>query len=71
MTVGEDMHQRALAWRRFRRDYLYAQRDLAQALKCSLRTIVSIENEERVPSVPILQAFRDLARREKREAEVA
>jgi DNA-binding XRE family transcriptional regulator len=65
MTIEEEKHQRALAWRRFRRDFLYSQKDLAHALRLGLRTVSAIENEESVPTLPTLRAFRNLVRRER------
>ncbi len=55
---------RASEFKRFRRDYLYSQRYLADALQCSRRTIVAIESMEVInPHVDLLRKFRDLKQR--------
>ena len=60
------IRQRAVEWRRFRANYLYTQRVLADALHCSVRTVASIESGCEVvsPSLDLLRRFRDLKRRE-------
>jgi DNA-binding XRE family transcriptional regulator len=43
---SEDEKRRAVRaeeWRQFRRDFLYSQSNLADALRCSRRTVVSVE----------------------------
>jgi transcriptional regulator with XRE-family HTH domain len=58
--------KRAAEWKRFRRDYLYLQKSLADALHCSVRTVASIESGKEVvsPSADLLRRFRDLKRSE-------
>jgi DNA-binding XRE family transcriptional regulator len=57
---------RAAEWKKFRRDYLFSQRNLADALRCSRRTIVSIEGGVTMnPHPELLRRFRDLKRAEK------
>jgi DNA-binding XRE family transcriptional regulator len=51
---------RAREWKQFRRNFLFSQRDLAHALKCSLRTVQAVEGEETVPQARIKRRFRDL-----------
>ena len=57
---------RAKEWRQFRRDYLYSQNNLAHALRCSRRTVASIESGREVmaPSIVVLRRFRDLKRKQ-------
>jgi DNA-binding XRE family transcriptional regulator len=59
---------RASKWKQFRRDYLYSQPNLAYALDCSRRTIVSIEGGETInPHPDLLRRFRDLRRKHERD----
>jgi DNA-binding XRE family transcriptional regulator len=60
------VRQRAAEWKRFRRDYLFTQKALADALPCSVRTVASIESGKEVasPSLDLLRSFRDLRRKE-------
>jgi DNA-binding XRE family transcriptional regulator len=56
---------RAKEWRQFRRDYLFSQKHLAAALRCSRRTICAVEGVEvMAPSFVVLRRFRDLKRRQ-------
>jgi len=59
---------RAVEWKQFRRDFLYSQLYLANALKCSRRTICSIESGREVmaPSYELLRRFRDLKKRQEK-----
>jgi DNA-binding XRE family transcriptional regulator len=66
----EERRTRAREWKKFRRDYLYSQENLATALGIGRRTITAIEAGECNPTPRILRAFRDLVKRE-RQAEVA
>jgi hypothetical protein len=59
-AINDEKRCRAQIWRAFRRNYLFSQRDLAAALKCSLRTVQAIEGEEVVPQARIQRRFRDL-----------
>jgi len=63
--------ERALEWRQFRRDFLFSQSNLAEALICSRRTVVSVEGAKEVinPHPDLLRRFRDL--RLKHEAQFA
>lgn len=72
------MKLRAIEWRQFRRDFLYSQEQLAQALDISRRTIQSIESAATVyPHCDIQRKFvtlkqehmRDVVERRKRERE--
>jgi DNA-binding XRE family transcriptional regulator len=67
---SEDVRQariRAVEWKSFRRDFLFSQKHLAYALRCSRRTICAIEGGEVVhPHVELLRRFRDLKRRQER-----
>ncbi len=58
------VRQRAAEWKRFRRDYLFTQKTLADALHCSIRTVASVEcgYEVITPSLDLLRRFRDLRR---------
>jgi DNA-binding XRE family transcriptional regulator len=51
---------RAREWTQFRRNFLFSQRDLAHALKCSLRTVQAVEGEEVTPQARTQRRFRDL-----------
>ncbi|MGA7312627.1 MAG: hypothetical protein WBX22_01530 [Silvibacterium sp.] len=56
---------RALEWKTFRRDFLYSQKHLAHALRCSRRTVVAVEGAEVLsPNIELLRRFRDLKRRQ-------
>lgn len=63
-------HARALEWKGFRRDYLYSQRALADALKCSRRTVVSVESGHEVlsPHADLLRRFNFLKLQQRRAA---
>jgi DNA-binding XRE family transcriptional regulator len=70
------VRQRAAEWKRFRRNYLFTQKTLADALHCSIRTVASVESGREVaePSLDLLHKFRDLRRSEeirRRESERA
>ena len=55
----------AQEFKSFRRRFLFAQRELADALGCSRRTIVSIEGGVTMnPRPELLRRFRDLKRKE-------
>jgi DNA-binding XRE family transcriptional regulator len=60
------VRQRAAEWKRFRRDYLFTQKALADALHCSIRTVASVESGREVaePSLDLLRRFRNLRRSE-------
>ena len=52
---------RAAEWRTFRRNFYYSQLDLANALSCARRTVVSIEGARTVsPRLDLLKRFRIL-----------
>jgi DNA-binding XRE family transcriptional regulator len=55
----KEREARAAEVRKFRRDFLYSQVDLAAALKCSRRTVVSIESGKEVirPNWKLLRRF--------------
>jgi DNA-binding XRE family transcriptional regulator len=55
----KEREERAAEWRGFRRDYLYSQQDLASAIRCSRRTVVSVESGREVirPSYTLLRRF--------------
>jgi DNA-binding XRE family transcriptional regulator len=58
---------RAVEWKTFRRDFLFSQKHLAYALRCSRRTICAIEGAEVMhPSFALLRRFRELRRRQER-----
>jgi hypothetical protein len=61
---------RAREWKTFRRDYLFSQRNLATALQCSRRTVVSVEGGKEVlnPHPDLLRRFRDLKRQQEKAA---
>lgn len=65
-SAAEGRRRRAEEWKRFRRDYLFSQSDLASALGCSRRTITNVESAERTPLPRIQRAFRDLRLAQKR-----
>jgi DNA-binding XRE family transcriptional regulator len=55
----------ALEFKSFRRRFLFSQQNLADALGCSRRTVVSIEGGATMyPHPGLLRAFRDLKRAE-------
>jgi|HubBroStandDraft_5_1064220.scaffolds.fasta_scaffold1104685_2 DNA-binding XRE family transcriptional regulator len=58
--------QRAKEWKGFRRNFLYSQKHLAHALRCSRRTVCAVESGHEVmaPSFVVLRRFRDLKRRQ-------
>ena len=62
---------RAREWKEFRRAYLYSQRNLADALGCSRRTIVAVEGGREVtcPHADLLRRFRDLKRQQEKQEE--
>jgi DNA-binding XRE family transcriptional regulator len=71
MTISPDdrkqMRQRAKEWQAFRRDYLYTQAELAQAMGCAKRTVTNVESEVTVcPSFTIQRKFRWLGRKHSR-----
>ena len=56
---------RSREWKLFRRDFLYSQKHLAHALRCSRRTVVAVEGAEVLsPNIELLRRFRDLKRRQ-------
>jgi len=62
----------AREFRKFRITHLYTQAALADQLKCSRRTIASIENVELIsPRYSLLVRFRNLKRKEERAERVA
>jgi hypothetical protein len=67
-AINDAKRCRAQMWKAFRRDYLFSQRDLAAALKCSLRTVQAIEGEEVVPQARIQRRFRDLKSKQEKLA---
>jgi hypothetical protein len=69
-AINDDKRCRAQMWKVFRRDYLFSQRDLAHALRCSLRTIQAVEAEETVPQARIQRRFRDLKSEQEKMASV-
>ncbi len=60
------VRQRAAEWKRFRANFLFTQRALADALPCSVRTVASVESGCEVvkPSLDLLRRFRNLRRSE-------
>jgi DNA-binding XRE family transcriptional regulator len=69
MTDAQRKRSQALAreFKKFRVDNLFTQAMLADQLRCSRRTIVSIENAELIsPHYHLLRKFRDLKAREER-----
>ena len=54
--------ERAAEWKQFRRDFLFSQGNLADALGCSRRTVVAVEGGKEVtsPHYDLLRKFRDL-----------
>jgi hypothetical protein len=61
--------QRAAEWRRFRRDHLFSQRQLAEELRCCRRTVVAVERKEVVcPRYSLLLRFNDLKAKCAKEA---
>jgi len=57
----KERRERAQEWKQFRKSYLYSQSNLADAVRCSRRTIVAIESEEvTAPHPTLLRRFRDL-----------
>jgi DNA-binding XRE family transcriptional regulator len=72
---SEDEKRRAVRaeeWRQFRRDFLYSQSNLADALRCSRRTVVSVECGETLnPHPSLLKRLLNLKRKEERAASEA
>jgi DNA-binding XRE family transcriptional regulator len=74
VTMTEKQKQasraRAREWRQFRVEHLFSQAQLADALKCSRRTVLAVERGELVkgPRYDLLRKFRDLKAREERKA---
>jgi len=71
--TDEDMRrarERAEEWRSFRKQFLYSQGNLAQALRCSRRTVSAVESGREVfnPGVGLLRRFCDLKLRYERAA---
>jgi len=63
---------RAAEFKKFRRDFLFSQQNLSEALGCSRRTIMSIESGQVVnPHADLLRRFRNLRRAEERAALMA
>jgi DNA-binding XRE family transcriptional regulator len=63
--IEEQKRRRAKEWRKFRKDFLYSQADLAEALSISRRTVVSVESGVVTPLPRIQRAFRNLVRQER------
>jgi predicted transcriptional regulator len=67
---SEDVRQariRAAEWKSFRRNFLFSQKHLAYALRCSRRTVCAVEGAEVMhPSFDLLRRFRELRRRQER-----
>jgi DNA-binding XRE family transcriptional regulator len=61
-TDKQERQQRAAEWKQFRRDFLYSQDNLADALQCSRRTITGIEGGKEVirPRASLLRRFNAL-----------
>jgi hypothetical protein len=70
-TREKEKARLAAEWRRFRRDFLFSQTELAAFLKCSLRTVVSVEGGSGLPQARFQRRFRDLKRRCERQEGVA
>jgi len=64
----DELALRAEEFRKFRRDYLFSQGHLAQALKCSRRTIVNVEGAFRKPHHDLLRRFRILVNKHTRRS---
>jgi DNA-binding XRE family transcriptional regulator len=60
---------RAREWRAFRRDYLFSQVWLADALHCSRRTVIDVESGKGNPRPGMLRKFMQLKRRHEADAE--
>jgi DNA-binding XRE family transcriptional regulator len=63
----ENQKQRALRaaeWRKFRRDYLFSQQELGEALGISRRSVQKVEAGESTPLPRTQRAFRDLKKAE-------
>jgi DNA-binding XRE family transcriptional regulator len=59
------IRQRAVEFRRFRRDFLYTQAALAESIRCAKRTIADIELGKTInPNAGLLKRFRDLKQKE-------
>jgi DNA-binding XRE family transcriptional regulator len=58
----KEREARAAEWRGFRRNFLYSQENLAAVLRCSRRTVVSIESGKEVirPNWKLLRRFASL-----------
>jgi DNA-binding XRE family transcriptional regulator len=58
----QERERRAQEWKTFRLHFLYSQSNLAEAIKCSRRTVVSVESGSEVirPNVELLRRFREL-----------
>jgi DNA-binding XRE family transcriptional regulator len=58
----QERSARAAEWKQFRRDFLFSQSNLAEALKCSRRTVTSVESGREVvqPSYALLRRFNEL-----------
>jgi DNA-binding XRE family transcriptional regulator len=67
-AMEEEKRNRAKAWKKFRKDYLYSQEFLAQTLGCCRRVVTAVESGESIPTPRIQRAFRDLVREEKQKA---
>jgi hypothetical protein len=67
-AVSEERLRRAREWKKFRRDFLFSQSDLAVALKCSLRTVQCVEGRYSTPMLGLQRRFRELVREQKRMA---
>jgi DNA-binding XRE family transcriptional regulator len=66
--IEKERQNRAREWKRFRATFLYRQTDLAAALRCSRRTVCSVERCEVVPQPRLLRSFRNLVRKEREAA---
>jgi DNA-binding XRE family transcriptional regulator len=63
-VIEAEMKRRAREWQAFRRDFLFSQRDLADALGVCRRTVCAIECCESIPTPKVQRLFRDLKRAE-------
>jgi DNA-binding XRE family transcriptional regulator len=61
--------ERAKEWKQFRRDYLFSQGHLADALICCKRTVAAVESGREIirPKVELLRRFRSLKQKMQRQ----
>jgi DNA-binding XRE family transcriptional regulator len=62
--IANQRKRRAKEWKEFRKNFLYSQFDLAEALGCSRRTVGKVEAGVCTPLPRFQRRFRDLVRQE-------